>query len=425
VPDIHPVEEEIIRYVNENPGCSKSDVVRFIKEKQMMGRPAVLVHIDKLEREGMIICKLEKPNSQLYKIVINKENKIASVLGELESFRKAYSGLLKKSRERIDSKDYSKAAQILDIKESDPSKWQDEDKLKFLRMEAEKIDQHRKNYEKSLIWTVRSAENIHKLMDKAPGDKAPGMYEIYIKILETFEKLLSEKDPKQRSNIILGINKFLRDVERDAHEIKVPLENYIQSMHNVMDYEVAFLLSYAVFIYYCFVEIMMYRTIFVWSNDNQEYQTFSSVYSIIFRMISEMQLQLAELFSNKLHIMTESPTKEISSTIRLIRENNLKPRFLPWYYTLDMGSEIKSVANSLLSLSKEIRDYNLIDMEDFEHVNEIDGILEINEMYNIFLRFIQESKKISTIDIDSPKYRLQSEVAMQAVKKLIQLQTKR
>ena len=385
-----------------------------------MGRPAVLVHIDRLEREGMIICKLEKPNSQLYKIVINKENKIASVLGELESFRKAYSGLLKKSRERIDSKDYSKAAQILDIEESDPSKWQDEDKIKFLRMEVEKIDQHRKNYGKSMIWFNRSAENIYKLMDKAPG-----MHEVYIKILETFERLLSEKDPRQRSNIILGINKFLRDVEKDTNEIKVPFENYIQSMHSVMDYEVAFLLSYAVFIDYCFVEIMVYRTIFVRPNDNQEYQTFSSVYSIIFRMISEMQLQLAELFSNKLRIMTESPTKEISSTIRLIRENNLKPRFLTQYYTLDMGSEIKSVANSLLSLSKEIRDYNLIDMEDFEHVNDIDGILEINEMYNIFLRWIQETKKISTIDIDSPKYRRQSEMAMQAVKKIIQLQTQK
>src|SRR5829696_5694030 len=104
---IHPVEEEIILYVKNNPRCSKSDIVRFIKGRQMMGRPAVLVHIDKLEREGMIICKLERPNSQIYKVYENENNKIVTALLELEEFKRSYFSLLEKSKERIDTKDYS------------------------------------------------------------------------------------------------------------------------------------------------------------------------------------------------------------------------------------------------------------------------------------------------------------------------------
>jgi hypothetical protein len=421
VPDIHPVEEEIIRYVNDNPGCSKSDVVRFIKEKQMMGRPAVLVHIDKLEREGMIICELEKPNSQLYKIYINKENKITSVLGDLEMFKRVYYNLLQKSKERIDDKDYSEAAKHLGIGEPDPSKWHDEDKLKYLRMESEKHTEHGKTYVKTMIWLDRSKEDIHKLMDKTPD-----LDELYNKTLGMVEKLPSESDPNRRRDLILRMNKFLSSVERDINEIRLPLYNHIQSLYNVQDYEVVFLLNYAVYIYYWFVEIMVFRTIFVWPNNTKDKQTFSSVYSIIYRIISEIYLQLVELFrNNKLSVMAVTPTKNIAYIIRLIRDNNLQPDYLGQYYTLNMGSWIKSVANSLLRLSEEINDYDYIDMGNFEFISHLEEIFEISEVYNMFLKFIERSKNITEVEINSPEYRRQSELAMQAVKKLIQLQTRK
>lgn len=59
-----------------------------------------------------------------------------------------------------------------------------------------------------------------------------------------------------------------------------------------------------------------------------------------------------------------SPTRSIAYIIGLIRDNNLKPHFSPQYYIIDMGSEIKPVANSLLRLGEEIKDHNLIDLED-------------------------------------------------------------
>jgi hypothetical protein len=126
-----------------------------------------------------------------------------------------------------------------------------------------------------------------------------------------------------------------------------------------------------------FVGIIIFRTIFNWPNDNKEKQTFSGLFSVIFKMISEMGMQLLELFrNNKLRIIAVSPTRSIAYIIGLIRDNNLKPHFLPQYYILDMGSEIKPVANSLLRLSEEIKDHNLIDLEDFENINDFDGILK-------------------------------------------------
>jgi DNA-binding transcriptional ArsR family regulator len=136
---IHPVEEEIIRYVKNNPGCSKSDIVRFIKGKQMMGRPAVLVHIDKLEREKMINCVLERPNSQIYKVYLNEDNKLASILGELEDFKRTYSNLLKKSTEILDKKDYSRDVKTLGIKELNPSRWSEKDRFRYFELEMERV----------------------------------------------------------------------------------------------------------------------------------------------------------------------------------------------------------------------------------------------------------------------------------------------
>ena len=90
-----------------------------------------------------------------------------------------------------------------------------------------------------------------------------------------------------------------------------------------------------------------------------------------------------------------------------------------------MGSEIKSVTNSLLRLGEETKDYDFIDIEDFEHLSDTDEALEMNRVYNTFLRWVEVSKNITEIELNSPEYQRQSEMAMQAVKKIIQLQTKK
>src|SRR5918995_5291114 len=146
--DLDPIEEKIIQYVKDNPGKSKSDVVRFLKDRHIAARIATLNHIDKLESEKMIRCELENPNSQIYKIYVNEDNKLASVLTELEEFKNAYYTLLQKSKQIMDNKDYSVKA--LGITEADPTKWSQTDKDRYLKFEYDRFIEYDSNLMKLL-----------------------------------------------------------------------------------------------------------------------------------------------------------------------------------------------------------------------------------------------------------------------------------
>lgn len=61
-------------------------------------------------------------------------------------------------------------------------------------------------------------------------------------------------------------------------------------------------------------------------------------------------------------------------------------------------------------------------MKDFESIGLADEILEVDKWKKVFLEWIEKSKNLTEIKINSPEYQHQSEMAMQAVKKIIQLQ---
>src|SRR5918995_5932257 len=113
--NIDIVEEKIIQYVNDNPGCSKSDVVRALKDEHVASRLTTLAHIDKLEIKGIVTSKLERPNSQIYKIYVNKDSKFVSVLTELEEFKVAYIGLLERSKDIINNRKYETGTNISEL----------------------------------------------------------------------------------------------------------------------------------------------------------------------------------------------------------------------------------------------------------------------------------------------------------------------
>lgn len=85
---MNPLEGKIIRYVNDNPGCSKSDIVRYLESENLASRITTLTHIDKLDRRRMLIFELEKPNSQVYKIYINKIGIVSLLQTEIETLER-------------------------------------------------------------------------------------------------------------------------------------------------------------------------------------------------------------------------------------------------------------------------------------------------------------------------------------------------
>jgi hypothetical protein len=74
-----------------------------------------LAHIDKLEIKGIVTSKLERPNSQIYKIYVNKDSKFVSVLTELEEFKVAYIGLLERSKDIINNRKYETGTNISEL----------------------------------------------------------------------------------------------------------------------------------------------------------------------------------------------------------------------------------------------------------------------------------------------------------------------
>lgn len=101
-PELTERDWKIIKYIKENPGCSKQDVV-----KGMEGNPSritVLNILDRLEYEGMINARKEKENSQIYQLFINNENAIIPKKQLLDDFKNSYLDLVNKSKEKIDPK---------------------------------------------------------------------------------------------------------------------------------------------------------------------------------------------------------------------------------------------------------------------------------------------------------------------------------
>lgn len=411
---LDPIEEKIIQYVKDNPGKSKSDVVRFLKDRHIAARIATLAHLDKLENHKMIICELENPNSQIYKIYVNKNNKLTSVLVELEEFRAAYLDLLEKSKNIIDKKDYSKEAKIFGFKNTDPAKWEEKDKLRYIMDESEKFGENAKKDFKFLTWRNRSKENLKEIIKQ--------LVETNQKLSEIETKLRSGTDPKREKDIMLKRHKLLSDLEAGIIECKPLLDNAIQSLYDVKNYEVVFLLFQAVLLYYWFVQIIVFRTIFVWPNNIKDSQILSNIYSIVFRIVSEIQVQLLKFFdNNKLGFIQPTSLENIALIIKMIQDGNIKPYYLPQYQMLGMKSEIKSVTNSLLKLHEEIKNYNFIDMSDIEITEDIDKLYEIDNEIKEMLKQVDNSKSIIKIEMSKPEYQNHSQIIRKVVEKIIQL----
>jgi hypothetical protein len=222
--------------------------------------------------------------------------------------------------------------------------------------------------------------------------------------------------------LILKRHNILSNLEADILELQPLLDNKIQSLYNVKDYEVVFLLKYAVGIYYWFVEIMVFRTIFVWPNNINDTQTLSNIYSVVFRIISEIQIQLSEFYkTNKIGFIYSDPIENIALNIKLIRELNIRLYYLPQYQILDMKSEIKSVINSLLKLTEEVKNYDFIDMSDIGigFTDDIDIALEKDEGIKEFLKQIEKTKNITEVKVDSSEYQHDNQMILHAIEKVI------
>lgn len=317
------VEEKIIQYVNDNPGCSKSDVVRALRDEHTASRLTTLAHIDKLEIKGMVVSKLERPNSQVYKIYVNKDNKLVSVLTELEEFKRAYFKLLEKSKAILNNKDYSADAKKLGIVESNPTNWSKDERRRFFDSE------HRKR--------GQSESRFFDLRDQ-------------------LVKLKKEEDDLKAKEII---------------------DNLIHNFEEVRNYETAFLIPYPVHIFFAFTDIMLLRSIIVWFPSIEDKQLLSQLYLVVQSKITEIQTQLSEFFGN-IRVLGMNFGLDWSRNVAVFfihtsRDPNMSFFNIDRYSVLGMDSEIRSVMDSMRNLSIEIEGYK----SRFERIFLLDSIRKV------------------------------------------------
>jgi hypothetical protein len=100
--DLTERDWRVLQYIKENPNCSKENVVRGMKGDP--SRITVINILTKLEQQQMIVARKEKPNSQIYKLFINEDNLLLSIVQGLDDLEKFFSNLLDEAKGKFGEK---------------------------------------------------------------------------------------------------------------------------------------------------------------------------------------------------------------------------------------------------------------------------------------------------------------------------------
>ena len=86
--------DEIINFLVNNPGCSKGDLVRGVKNI-VSKRPLEKI-LQELKRDDLVKIEKEKPNSRTYKLFLCSENLLIVLDNQIRDFNEEFKKLLQK-----------------------------------------------------------------------------------------------------------------------------------------------------------------------------------------------------------------------------------------------------------------------------------------------------------------------------------------
>ena len=87
-------KDEIINFLMNNPGCSKKDLVRGVKNI-VSKRPLEKI-LQELKRDDLVKIEKEKPNSRAYKLFLCSENILIVLNNQIRDFNEEFKKLLQK-----------------------------------------------------------------------------------------------------------------------------------------------------------------------------------------------------------------------------------------------------------------------------------------------------------------------------------------
>lgn len=86
--------DEIINFLMNNPGCSKGDLVRGVKN--IVSEKLLEKILKELKRDGLVKIEKEKPNSRAYKLFVCSENILIVLNNQIRDFNEEFKKLLQK-----------------------------------------------------------------------------------------------------------------------------------------------------------------------------------------------------------------------------------------------------------------------------------------------------------------------------------------
>ena len=86
--------DEIINFLVNNPGCSKGDLVRGVKN--IVSKKSMEKILTELKRDEIVKIEKEKPNSRAYKLFLCSENILIVLNNQIRDFNEEFKKLLQK-----------------------------------------------------------------------------------------------------------------------------------------------------------------------------------------------------------------------------------------------------------------------------------------------------------------------------------------
>lgn len=86
--------DEIINFLMNNPGCSKGDLVRGVKN--IVSKKPLEKILKELKRDNLVKIEKEKPNSRAYKLFLCSENILIVLNNQIRDFNEEFKKLLQK-----------------------------------------------------------------------------------------------------------------------------------------------------------------------------------------------------------------------------------------------------------------------------------------------------------------------------------------
>ena len=90
--------DEIINFLMNNPGCSKGDLVRGVKN--IVSKKLLEKILKELKRDDLVKIEKEKPNSRAYKLFVCSENILIVLNNQIRDFNEEFKKLLQKVEDR-------------------------------------------------------------------------------------------------------------------------------------------------------------------------------------------------------------------------------------------------------------------------------------------------------------------------------------